>query len=513
MGSTPVARIFVERPPSQAAESSVWPGLQIIPEKVVRTEVTLVRDEYFVEAVRALGHLLFKCAPVIETVVEQWMGRMFMSRKEDPIDMLKYVLSIVSTQRPTLQFRISRIVNFMSRPMARVCSISFFSDLHNMGAEQDFECDDMLLPVPIHQFDSSVSLDRVKARIALIISSIVSYDKRGGFMQHGESIGVQHALMSNFESDDILRESYDQSVYIVAILHHLLLHCEALTETDQDLGKLDSEAAEDEARNETVQAIMEVCDTFVREMRHHVPCLASPNIQLDDALLYYDAPKSSNKPDADCDHALCGGFIYGVPVAVICDARSTLLWLEAIWCAEGAINLRRLVSDLWRAKQLSITQDYFDFFQHWDEHELKPVIERIAQSLPDPVPARTSDVVSLATVSPSNLPPTLSNARGTLAEPVTKRQSSPTKTTTTTTTAAAASSAEVAAPPSSDPRPTLPPSQANNTPTVPLTKEEAMYLLMRETMQPPSPKKEPGKPKQKPASNKGAVDSMDIDPM
>lgn len=480
--TTPISRVFFDAAAIEPRASSmvVMRGLDVIPEKITSPGVTLIRDAYFVEAVRALGRLFFSCPPVIETVVETWMGRKFMSRKEDPIEMLKYVLSIVSTQRPALQMRIRRVTDFMSKPLARVCAVSFFCDTHNTGAKYDFECDDALLPAPIYNFNKSEPLDKVKARLALIVSSIVSYNKRGGFMQCDDPIGVQTCDLSCFESNDLLHECYDPSVYIIATLRHVLLHCEALEESKQDATRLESDAAEEEARYESIHDIMTACDTFIREMRHRIPCLASPKLQLDDDLLVYDSPYSPNKPDSDSKLSK-DDFIYGVPIDVICDAPSTLLWLQSMWCAEGVSNLRRLVCDLWRAKQIVLAQEYYDFFQDWDEEQLNPVLARIAQQLPDisttnqhhraptQYPIRSAPSVipkaTHITTAPSNATPPSQTENSNMRTP-----------------------GQVSATP-----PITPESSARVTtttaPAQPMSREEAMYLSMRELMTQPNQNK------------------------
>lgn len=383
--STPLSRLFFtpsDKEPGARRAARLQNSQRLYP-SYVTSDSALVREAYFEDSVVALGCLLFKCPPIIETMIEVWMSRLFIAYKAAPIEMLKYVFSTVATQRPALQLHVRRVVDYTSRPLSRICAISFFMDTKNSDASFDFECDDALLFAPWANFDIECSLDKIKARMALLISSIVSYDptSRGGFLSTKVPMGVPSTVLSNFESNDLLRKSYDPSVFIVALLDYVLRYCESLSDLDpSDLGTLD-DFGEEDARMETITDLMGVCDVFVREMRHRVNCVSAPGLALADGLLIYHGKQIDDMP-LTTEQLNEENFVFGVPIEVICDPVSTLLWLEAMWSVERQESgLRRLISDLWRAKRLSITQDYQDRFQEWDAAYLTPVLEHFAQTL------------------------------------------------------------------------------------------------------------------------------------
>jgi hypothetical protein len=341
------------------------------------------RDAFFLACTNALGHMLFTCPAVIEKYISFWFSTTH-AHRENLMENVHTLFQLLVNITPVLQLRIQRTVDFLNKPLSRVCGISFLRDMRQTGGEFNYECDDVLLKHKMKQFDTDVPSKLIDARMSVVLTNIITHKERGGFLQWNETVGTPTTVLTGFESNDILRESIDSSAWFVALLLHILNYCEALLNGTEETNVTNSQnAAEVDARVVTASEIFTVCNELMHTMRTWCSSISWHSIQLDDTLRTY-----TTKSDA---LSLRDDVLYGIPFDVVAKPQNTFLWLEWFWCDSRRHHtvaakdgeekdmplhgLRRGIADLWRAKSVILTAEYQAFFDDWDKTWLFPLIK------------------------------------------------------------------------------------------------------------------------------------------
>lgn len=371
-------------------------------------------DPLFIQDVQALGTLLFRCPPLVEEQVCIWLGRIQNEFIDRPIDNITMLLQFILGTSPHLRFDIRPVVNFLSEPHKRICIISFLRDTtQDKNNENYYGCDDELLIEALNRDVRSAEEPDVglsgsqqchvnMARFAIIVSSLVLHNERGGFLQRQNSTGGgQRAILSSFESNNELHRVFRKAPFIVAILRYVLRYCEALLSPQKE-----QTPEEMDITYETASQLIEACHLFVSELSHRHSSLSSHSSQLTEELLIYDPDDKNNE-----------NLFFGVPSEIACSDKDSdiLLWLQHTWMGMDApvprdeeiakadkteINYdddaeekeeeaaadaqpshnrnrgyRRLLDNLWCALSVSMTADYIDYFETWDSEHLVPILK------------------------------------------------------------------------------------------------------------------------------------------
>jgi len=377
------------------------------------------RDPFFVASVDALGHMLFACPPVIDRFVANWFSTVPVHR-EELLRNISHFLDMCTHVSPVLQLRISRGAEYTGNSLTRICGVSFLRDMVHGRGETDYECDDRLIKRALAWFDYDKPDAVSDARVATVLMNLVTHKARGGFTQLRETEGTPTTILSHFESNDVLRRALDTSAWFVAVLHHVLVFCEALLDAPPPPAKKKPDAGDDameidtpdedaapplmpgtsewvaaktqkhvdsaievDARVATASEIFNHCNKWMHEIRQHCKAIALLSVQLPDALQTYEPTRKGLTESEE--------LLYGIPIEVVVDPQLTFLWLEWVWCraerprAEDEAELplagmRRAMADLWRAKGVLLADEYRTFFAEWDATWLFSVVAEAARA-------------------------------------------------------------------------------------------------------------------------------------